>query len=122
MGRTDPRIAIPEVPRRGSSMVGTQRPQPVRVAEIRDKTFRQRLRGFDVEEVDAFLNRIADHVAALEEMVAELERKNAQLRAHSDQAVMLFSQAQQIADTLIEEAVKRARKMLSEAQARRREE
>jgi DivIVA domain-containing protein len=102
-------------------MTGTQRPQTVRAAEIRDKTFRPRLRGFDVDEVDAFLNRIADHVAALEQMVEELQRENAELRAHSNQAVALFSQAQQVADTLIEEAVKRAREMLSEAQARQRE-
>ena len=102
-------------------MTGTQRPQTVRAAEIRDKTFRQRLRGFDVDEVDSFLNRIADHVVALEQMVEELTRENAELRAHSDQAVVLFSQAQQVADTLIEEAVKRAREMLSEARARQRE-
>ena len=102
-------------------MTGTQRPQTVRAAEIRDKTFRPRLRGFDVDEVDAFLNRIADHVAALEQMVEDLRRENAELRAHSNQAVVLFSQAQQVADALIEEAVKRAREMLSEAQARQRE-
>ena len=102
-------------------MTGTQRPQTVRAAEIRDKTFRQRLRGFDVDEVDSFLNRMADHVAALEQMVEELARENAELRAHSDRAVVLFSQAQQVADTLIEEAVKRAREMLSEARARQRE-
>ena len=74
-------------------MAGTQRPQTVQAAEIRDKTFRQRVRGFDVDEVDAFLNRIADHVAALEQMVEELRRENAELRAHSNQAVVLFSQA-----------------------------
>jgi DivIVA domain-containing protein len=102
-------------------MTGTQRPQTVRAAEIRDKTFMQRLRGFDVDEVDAFLNRIADHVAALEQTVEELRRENAELRAHSNQAVVLFSQAQQVADTLIEEAVKRAREMLSEARTRQRE-
>jgi DivIVA domain-containing protein len=102
-------------------MTGTQRPQTVRAAEIRDKTFRQRLRGIDVDEVDAYLNRIADQMAALEQMLEELERENAELRAHSDQAVVLFSQAQQVADTLIEEAVKRARALLSEAHARQRE-
>jgi DivIVA domain-containing protein len=102
-------------------MTGTQRPQMVRASEIRDMTFRQRLRGFDVDEVDAFLNRIADRVAALEQLVEELERENAELRAHSDQAVVLFSQAQQVADTLIEEAVKRAREMLSEARALERD-
>ncbi len=62
-------------------MTGTQRPQTVRAAEIRDK----------------------------------------KLRAHSNQAVVLFSQAQQVADALIEEAVKRAREMLFEAHARQRE-
>jgi DivIVA domain-containing protein len=109
-------------------MAGTQRPRTFLAAEIRDKRFSQRLRGFDVHEVDAFLDRIADQMAALEQMVEELGRENAELRARSGdtdkvthQAVMLFSQAQQVADTLIEEAVKRARKMLSEAQARQRE-
>jgi DivIVA domain-containing protein len=102
-------------------MTGTQRPQMVRASEIRDMTFRQRLRGFDADEVDAFLNRIADRVAALEQLIEELERENAELRAHSDQAVVLFSQAQQVADALIEEAVKRAREMLSEAHALQRD-
>ena len=103
-------------------MTGTPRPPTVRAAEIRDKTFRPRLRGFDVDEVDAFLNRIADHVAALEQLVEDLGRENAELRANSDQAVALLSQAQQVADTLIEEAVKRVREMLAEAHARQREE
>lgn len=103
-------------------MTGTPRPQTVRAAEIRDKTFRPRLRGFDVDEVDAFLNRIADHVAALEQLVEELKRENAELRANADQTVALFSQAQQVADTLIEEAVKRVREMLAEAYARQREQ
>ncbi len=110
-------------------MTGTQRPQTVRAAEIRDMSFRQRLRGFDVDEVDVFLIRIADHVAALEQLVEELERENAELRARvadpnpaTHQAVVLFSQAQQVADTLIEEAVKRTKEMLSEAHARQRED
>ena len=102
-------------------MTGAQRPHTVRAAEIRDKTFRPRLRGFDVDEVDAFLNRIADHVAALEQLVEDLNRENAELRARSNQAVVLFSQAQQVADTLIEEAVKRAREVLAQAHARQRE-
>ena len=102
-------------------MTGTHRPHTVGAAEIRDKTFRSRLRGFDVDEVDVFLNKIADHVAALEETVEDLKRENAELRANSDQTVVLFSQAQQVADTLIEETVKRAQEMLAEAHARQRQ-
>ncbi|MFD2083402.1 DivIVA domain-containing protein [Actinopolymorpha cephalotaxi] len=106
---------------------------------IRSATFSQRRRGFDEGEVRDFLGQVASQVEAAEAECAELRAENERLRADvdrwrtelvqreenppeiSDRAVALFSQAQQVADRLVEEAVQHARDLMSAARAQERE-
>ena len=106
-------------------------------ASIRDETFTQRLRGLDAEEVDEYLNLIADQVETCERERAELFDEIDQLRdevarlrgsggapsndASAPQAAVVLSQAQQVADQLVEEAVARARGLIAAAHQQQRE-
>ncbi len=47
--------------------------------EIQERRFKLRFRGFDVREVDGFLEQVAATVKALEEDVADLKSKNHRL-------------------------------------------
>lgn len=106
---------------------------------IRSATFSQRRRGFDEDEVRAFLGRVAGQVEAAEAecadlradadgLRAEVDRLRTELRDRQDappeineRAVALFSQAQQVADRLVEEAVQHARDLMSAARSQERE-
>lgn len=113
---------------------------------IRDQQFAHRVRGLDEEEVYEYLDLLADQVQATElervETRAELQRlraDNERLRAENERlrsqpaeplevhrpanqdAVTLFSQAQQVADQVVEEAVRHARDLLAAARAEQRE-
>ncbi|MGW0231639.1 DivIVA domain-containing protein [Actinopolymorpha singaporensis] len=106
---------------------------------IRSATFSQRRRGFDEDEVRAFLDRVAGQVEAAEAECADLRAEADRLRAEVDRlrielrdredsppevnerAVALFSQAQQVADRLVEEAVQHARDLMSAARSQERE-
>lgn len=95
--------------------------------------FKKQLRGLDADEVSYVLNHAADDMDQLLNQVRALRAENARLRQQpgqpvdsnsmdsvTDQAVQLFSQAQQVADSLIEEAVQRARELLSTARSQQR--
>jgi DivIVA domain-containing protein len=102
---------------------------------IRDQQFTHRMRGLDEAEVYEFLDLLADQVRASERERAELREQNERLRVensrlqsdHEDtpdlnpQAVILFSQAQQVADQLVEEAVRHARDLMTSARNQQRE-
>ena len=102
---------------------------------IRTETFSHRMRGLDELEVREYLDLLADQVAAAdmerEEVVAERERLRAEVQELrsaqpqegeiSAQAVLLFSQAQEIADQLVEEAVVHARDLMTSARNQQRE-
>ncbi len=106
---------------------------------IRSANFSQRRRGFDEDEVRAFLGQVADQVQAAEAECADLRAETDRLRKEVDRwrtelvqreenppeinerAVALFSQAQQVADKLVEEAVQHARDLMSAARAQERE-
>ena len=105
---------------------------------IRNEVFSQRLRGLDADEVDEYLNLLADQVETTErersELLAEIERLNAELArlggradlvapavAEPREASMVLHQAQQVADQLVEEAVARAQEIIAEARAHQRE-
>jgi cell division initiation protein len=109
---------------------------------IRDEVFSHRMRGLDEHEVREYLDLLADQVAATELEREQLQTENRRLReeaerlrassgsssgsgASSDdispQAVILFSQAQQVADQLVEEAVLHARDLMSSARHQQRE-
>lgn len=105
---------------------------------IRNEVFSQRLRGLDADEVDEYLNLLADQVETTErertELLAEIERLQAEV-ARSGGRVdgsgpvetaprdvsMVLSQAQQVADQLVEEAVARAQEIIAEAHLQQRE-
>lgn len=104
--------------------------------DIRRQEFNHRMRGLDEYEVQEFLGLLADQVKATELERAEFRAENERLRAEveslrskgsepeggvSPQAVLLFSQAQQVADQLVEEAVRHARDLMTSARNQQRE-
>ncbi|HEX6249535.1 MAG TPA: DivIVA domain-containing protein [Nocardioidaceae bacterium] len=105
---------------------------------IRNEAFSHRMRGLDEQEVREYLELLADQVAATELEREQLRTENRRLREEverlrsspgsdaqddeiSPQAVILFSQAQQVADQLVEEAVLHARDLMSSARHQQRE-
>ncbi|MEQ4209990.1 DivIVA domain-containing protein [Actinopolymorpha sp. B17G11] len=101
---------------------------------VRYATFNQRRRGWDQEEVREFLASVADEIQAADNdraaLRAEIDRlrnnppvdsgggDRPEINAH---AVALFSQAQQVADRLVAEAVQHARDLMVSARAQQRE-
>jgi cell division initiation protein len=106
-------------------------------AAIRGEDFSHRVRGLDEDEVREYLDLLADQVEASERerttLHAEVERLRGELQSLrasrpdpapdeiSPQAVILFSQAQQVADQLVEEAVLHARDLMTSARHQQRE-
>jgi DivIVA domain-containing protein len=109
-------------------------------ASIREVTFSHRMRGLDEDEVYAFLDLLADQVESADTERAALQADNERLRAAQSQdppaqnppaqdapedgnpqAVALLSQAQEVADRLVEEAVQHARNLIGSACAQQRE-
>lgn len=94
---------------------------------IRATRFPQRLRGYDEAEVNAFLESAAAQVQRHRDVEASLRAEIARLEgvvANDDvqeRAVALFSQAQNVADQLIAEAVQHAQDMMSAARSQERE-
>lgn len=113
---------------------------------IRDQQFAHRVRGLDEEEVYEYLDLLADQVQSTEleraETRAELARlraENERLRAENERlraqpaapreverpanqdTATLFAHAQQVADQVVEEAVRHARDLLAAARAEQRE-
>ena len=105
-------------------------------ASIRSELFSHRMRGLDEDEVREYLGLLADQVQARDDERAvqrsEIERlrtENQRLREETErasteispQAVALFSQAQQVADQLVEEAVVHARDLMMSARSQQRD-
>ena len=105
-------------------------------SSIRNESFSYRRRGLDEDEVREYLGLLADQVQAADreraDLRAEIDRlraENGRLQAESDgasdeispQAVALFSQAQQVADQLVEEAVRHARDLMTSARNQQRD-
>ncbi|HEU4515081.1 MAG TPA: DivIVA domain-containing protein [Nocardioidaceae bacterium] len=103
---------------------------------IRNEVFSHRVRGLDEAEVREYLELLADQVHAADLERAEYRAENQRLRAEVErlksrpepspdeinpQAVILFSQAQQVADQLVEEAVVHARDLMTSARNQQRE-
>ena len=82
-------------------------------ASIRSEVFSHRMRGLDEDEIREYLGELADQVEAMDAEIKDLRNQNRDLRDEmerasteiSPQAVALFSQAQEVADQLVEEAV-----------------
>ena len=111
-------------------------------ASIRDVTFQRRVRGLDADEVYEYLDVLADQVEVMEkefgEKVGESQAENERLRAEvrrlqveldefeqvgdrvSEQAVQLFSQAQLVAEQMVEDISRDARERIGQARAHER--
>ena len=105
-------------------------------ASIRSEVFAHRMRGLDEAEVREYLDILADQVEAADAVRASQRSEIEQLRSEnrrlqeemeqssteiSPQAVALFSQAQQVADQLVEEAVTHARDLMMSARHQQRD-
>jgi DivIVA domain-containing protein len=105
-------------------------------ASIRSEVFAHRMRGLDEAEVREYLDILADQVEAADaerasqrSEIEQLRSENRRLREEmeqasteiSPQAVALFSQAQQVADQLVEEAVTHARDLMMSARHQQRD-
>lgn len=109
-------------------------------SEIRNVEFSHRIRGVDEFEVSEYLDLLADQVQAMTREMTRLraecqrlESENASLRSDNERlvapvsahdvtphAASLILHAQQMADALVEEAVRRSREMLAVARAEKR--
>ncbi|HEX7166924.1 MAG TPA: DivIVA domain-containing protein [Acidimicrobiales bacterium] len=97
--------------------------------DIRDVRFREKLRGYNPEDVDVFVTNVAATVDALRRRIDELER--AQQDAPSseaapasdveDQLRRTLVLAQRTADMAVREAQDEASRLIADAEARRQE-
>jgi DivIVA domain-containing protein len=105
---------------------------------IRDETFQRRMRGLDAEEVYEYLDLLADQVQATERdlsdilaenerLQAELQRVQAELDEYenigdrvNEQVVELFSQAQLVAEEMVQDVSRDARERIGHARANER--
>lgn len=105
---------------------------------IRDETFQRRLIGLDADSVYEYLDLLADQVQATgreldearqenERLRTELQRAQAELDEHeqgrervNDQMVQMFSQAQLVAESMVEEVSQDARERIGQAREHER--
>lgn len=107
---------------------------------IRDETFHRRMLGLDADEVYEYLDQLADRVEATERELGETRSEKEQLEAElarvradlgrvqadlaeyeqmgdrvNDQVVQMFSQAQLVAEQMVEDCTRDARERISQA-------
>jgi DivIVA domain-containing protein len=105
---------------------------------IRDETFSRKMLGLDADQVYEYLDLLADQVQAVEmdrremraeneRLQAELQRVQAELAEYeevgervNEQVVQLFSQAQLVAEEMVEDVSRDARERLGQARAHER--
>ena len=105
---------------------------------IRDETFHRRMFGLDADQVYAYLDQVADQVQATErelvesrrahdELSAQLERLRAELTEYeqmgdrvNEQIVQMFSQAQLVAEEMVEDVSRDARERIGHAREHER--
>lgn len=106
---------------------------------IRDEMFQRRILGLDADKVYAYLDLLADQVQATERdlsetrtenerLSADLRRVQAELDEHqqsgdrvNEQVVQMFSQAQLVAEEMVEDVGRDARERIAQARAREHE-
>jgi DivIVA domain-containing protein len=105
---------------------------------IRDETFQRRMRGLDADRVYEYLDRLADQVQSTEKELSDARAENQRLEAElrrvqgeldeyeqvgervNDQVVQLFSQAQLVAEEMVEDVSRDARERIGQARAHER--
>lgn len=106
---------------------------------IRNETFPRRMRGLDESEVYEYLDLLADQVECCDKERRELRADNERLTGEleevrsrlseledvgdrvNDQVVELFSQAQLVAEEIVEDVSRDARQRLTQARAQERQ-
>lgn len=115
-------------------------PRHQTAGSIRNETFQRRmLGGLDADQVYAYLDLLADQVEATERELSEartenerlntdLRRVQAEVDAHeqaggrvNEQVVQMFSQAQLVAEGMVEDVSRDARERIAQARAREHE-
>lgn len=107
-------------------------------SSIRDEVFAHRRRGLDEEEVRDFLDLLADQTQASDHELHAMRTENERLRSEleqarsklaefdaagdrvSEQTVELFSQAQMVAEEMVEDVRRDARQRLEQARSQER--
>ncbi|MEA3076709.1 MAG: cell division initiation protein [Actinomycetota bacterium] len=84
---------------------------------IREVVFREKLRGYHPDDVDAFVASVAETVAGLEARVAEAEARASGPADTEDSLRRTLVLAQRTADLAIEEARQEAARMVEEARS-----
>jgi DivIVA domain-containing protein len=108
-------------------------------ASIRDESFQRRMRGLDAEKVHEYLDLLADQVQATERELSDTRAENERLHTElrrvqaeldeyeqvgdrvNEQVVQLFSQAQLVAEEMVEDVSRDARERVGQARAHERE-
>jgi DivIVA domain-containing protein len=101
-------------------------------ASIRAEDFSHRMRGLDEDEVREYLNLVADQVEAGDHERDELRAECARLRAEvqecranaeraNEQSVAILSQAQLVAEEMVEEVGRESRERMTQARTNERE-
>jgi DivIVA domain-containing protein len=107
-------------------------------AAIRDVTFQRRMLGLDADKVYEYLDLLADQVQATERELKETRAENERLQTEvqrvqaeldeyeqtadrvNEQVVQLFSQAQLVAEAMVEDVSRDARERIGQARAHER--
>ena len=94
----------------------------LKAQDIRVVTFDKGMRGYNTEDVDAFLAQMADQVEAMEAEKAEIEKKLymlaekvAEYRKDENNLKAALLNAQRLGENVIQEANQRAAQILREA-------
>ena len=106
---------------------------------LRERTFRRRMVGLDADEVYGYLDLLADQIQTSDTEREELRAENARLQAEvermrtelaeqepmedrvNEQVVQMFSQAQLVAEEMVEDVSRDARERLGQARAHERQ-
>ncbi len=95
----------------------------LKAQDIRVVTFDKSMRGYNTEDVDAFLSQMADQVAAMEAEKAETEKKLymlaekvAEYRKDENNLKAALLNAQRLGENVIQEANARAAQILRETE------
>lgn len=106
---------------------GTDLHRPPTAAELQAVTFHETRRltaGYDEDEVDDFIDRVAGAVQAMHDRMSQLEAENTRLREQHDlgrfgESASILNEARQTAEETMRKADEYSVRTISEAQAAR---
>jgi DivIVA domain-containing protein len=107
--------------------------------DIRDETFKRRMMGLDADKVYDYLDLLADQVQSTSRQLSDARADNERLRSElqrvqaeleevqdvggrvNDQVVQLFSQAQLVAEEMVQDVSRDSRERIGQARAHERQ-